>query len=303
MSHKIDTTGATLTPEMAQKGETVVVKTEEVTKEEVVVADEKAEDTKSEDTAKAEADAKAKAESETKEDLQPKKRSIYDDLKDKKKEVKEAKSEAEIAKAENQALKAEIEALKVLTKSAKAAVTDDEKEEVEDDIKEVAESIGGDPKAIKTLTDFLTKKLVKNDSKGISKDDIEEIKNFKKAQADIQAEVEFSKEWKSFVPSLKKDYPHISDAELENVQQEISKLAHSQSFHDKEIDYIYFKQKNSLSKLISPKRQSMEPAGNGGGDVETTVASLSSKSSPMDVMNAVKTDKRSPSELEVRRGR
>lgn len=299
MSHKIDTTGATLTPEMAQKGETVVVKTEEVAKEEVVVADEKAKDTKSEDTSKAD----AKAKSETKEDLQPKKRSIYDDLKDKKKEVKEAKSEAEIAKAENQALKAEIEALKVLTKSAKAAVTDDEKEEVEDDIKEVAESIGGDPKAIKALTDFLTKKLVKNDSKGISKDDIEEIKNFKKAQADIQAEVEFSKEWKSFVPSLKKDYPHISDAELENVQQEISKLAHSQSFHDKEIDYIYFKQKNSLSKLISPKRQSMEPAGNGGGDVEKAVASLSSKSSPMDVMNAVNTDRRSPGQLEIRPGR
>ncbi len=314
MSHKIDKTGETLTPEMAQKGEAVkddaTVAAEAKAAEEAKAkedADAKAAtDKEAEDAKKAEDEAKAKADEEAKgkSDTTIKKRSIYDDLKDKKKEAREAKSETETVKAERDALKAENEALKKLTESAKKAETDEDKEQVEDDIKAVAEAIGGDPKAIQTLTDFLTKRLVKNDSSEISKEDIEAVKNFNKKAVETSAKAEFAEEFKGFVPALKADFPHISDEDLASVEKELFRLAHTKNFHDKEVEYIYFKHKSILSKLVSPKRQSMEGSGNNanqgnGGKAEVE---LSSKSSPLDVMKAMEKPS-AGSGIEIRPGR
>ena len=311
MTTKIDRTGETLTPEQAQKGEGAA--NEDKAAEAKAAADAKAaEEAKAKEEADAkaaadakaqeEADAKAKAEAEGKsEKLEKKPRSIYDDLKDKKKEAREAKSEAEIVKAENAALKAENEALKKLAESAKTATTDEEKEELDEDIKQVAEAIGGDPKSVKILTEFLQKRLVKKDGSGISKEDIEAVKNFKSQQEKASVEVEFNKEWKAFVPDLKKDFPHISDEDMEAVKAKIFALAHSKGFNDLEIDYIYFKNKDSLSKLVSPKRPSMEGSGNApAGDGKKAEPEFSSKSSPMDVMKAMENDMRGPS-TDIRR--
>lgn len=311
MSNNIDTTGRTLTPEMAQRGETVkddaTVAAEAKAADEAKAkadADAKAEADKkaADDAKKAEDDAaaKAKAEADGKSDKSIKKRSIYDDLKDKKKEVRDAKNEADQVKAENEALKAENEALKKLTDSAKKVETDEDKEKLDDDIKAVAEAIGGDPKAIKTLTDFLTKRLVKTGGAEISKDDIEAVRNFNKKATETTAKAEFLEEFKGFVPELKKDYPHISDGDLASVEKEIFKLAHSTKYHDKEIDYIYFKNKDILSKLISPKRPAMEGGGNNApADGTKAVAELSSKSSPMDVMKAMEKKNTAP-QTEIR---
>jgi hypothetical protein len=311
MSNKIDTTGATLTPEMAQKGEQVADKAAEDAKAEAQAkadADAKAEADKkaADDAEKAQkdADAKAEADKKGKSDLPEKKRSIYDDLKEKKQEVRAAKSEAEIVKAENEALKAELAAVKELAESAKKAKTPEEKEAIEDDIKEIAEAIGGDAKAIKTLTDFLTKKLVKTGTVDISKEDIEAVKNFRKEQSKMNADVEFTKEWDEFTPSLKKDFPHISDADLKTVKQKLFDLAHSTKYHDKEMDYIYFKNKDILSKLVSPKRPSMESAGDSKpDDGAKAISEISSKSSPMDVQNTVQRDRHTPSSYEIRKSK
>lgn len=40
--------------------------------------------------------------------------------------------------------------------------------------------------------------------------------------------------------------------------KEIVKLSHTAEFHDKEVDYIVWKRKAELSKLISPKKPSFE---------------------------------------------
>lgn len=309
--NKIDRTGETLTPEMAQKGEEAKDKAaEEAESKAKEDSDAKAKedaDAKKAADDKAAEDAKKVAEDKEKSDksdLPEKKRSIYDDLKDKKKEVKEAKTEAETVRAENEVLKAENEALKKLAESAKGAETDEEIEAIEDEIKELAKAIGGDPKAVKTLTDFLTKKLVKKDGVDISKEDIEAVKNFKKEQEKMNANVAFSKEWEDFTPSLKKDFPNISDDELKNVKTKVFEFAHSKKYHAAEIDYIYFKEKELLSKLVSPKRPSIENAGDAkAGEGKKEIIDLSSKSSPMDVQNAVQSDRHSGSGTEIRRSK
>ena len=283
----VDTTGATLTPEMIQKGEVVdESKATEADKTEVKAEEKEA------TQAKEEADVKTDAENESKlDELSSKKRSIYDDLKDKKKEFREAKSEAEVQKVRADALEAENAALKELAASAKRAKTPEEKQDVEDDIAVLADTIGGDPEAIKALTDFLTKKLVKKDGVELSKEDLEAVRNFKDKQSKMDAEVDFKKEWKQFRPSLKQDFPNISDEDLEMVQSKIFELAHSKAFHDKEVDYIYFKNKESFSKLISPKRQAMEGGGQSRTDEKSAVSEISGSSSPLDVMKAMEKDR------------
>lgn len=229
------------------------------------------------------------------EPLQTKPRTIYQDLKEKKKEVKEAKSENELLKSQ---LAEKDQLIADLTKKAQNAETPAEKQEVEDEISEIAEKIGADPEGIKTLTEFLSKKLVKPDGVSISKEDLDAIKNLRQLESQRQAEVQFSTEWNEFEPSLKKEFPNVTNDDLSIIRKEVNKLAHTKQYHDKEIDYIYFKEKAKLSKLISPQRPSYEGSDNkitpdNGVEIEIT-----SKSSPMDVMRA--TEKSSSSNLEIR---
>lgn len=302
-----DRTGATLTPEEASKGEGGEKKTpqseekpEEV-KPEVKPEEKKPEEKPEEKPADDKKPEDKKPEDEKPEEkpepLQTKPRSIYDDLKDKKKEVKEVKSELEIA---NNKIAEQNKLITDLTEKAKNAETPAEKAEVEDEIKAIAEEIGADPAGIARLTDFLSKKLVKPDGVQITKEDLEAIQSIKQSKAQDDIKAQFTKEWNEFEPSLKKEFPHVSSDDLAVVKEVIDKLAHSTQYADKEVDYIYFKEKDKLSKLISPKRPSYEggdnkPAPEHGAEVE-----LSEKSSPLDVQKA--TEKHSGSSLEIRPG-
>ena len=217
----------------------------------------------------------------------PIKRSIYQDLKEKKAEVREAKGEVEAMRVENTRLAEEIETLK----QAKTPVADDE-------IVAFAESINADPEAIAGLIPILEKRLKKGEI--FSKEDLDLIKQVKAEQQKMEGQIAFNNEWDVFIPSLKTEFPHVSDADLINVRKEVERLAHTPEFYDKEIDYIYFKTKNLLSKLISPKRPSID----GGGDQVLTMGKsanieLSGQSSPIDVQNVIARDSRS-SQLEIR---
>lgn len=234
---------------------------------------------------------------EPKEPLAPK-RSIYDDLKEKKVQVREAKEEVESMRAENARLAQELETLKQAKVDAKTPV---EKQTADEEIAAFAESIGAEPEAIAGLIPILEKRLNKGET--LSKEDLDFIKQVKAEQQKSAGQIAFNNEWDGFAPSLKAEFPHVSDADLASVRKEVERLAHTPEFHDKEIDYIYFKTKNSLSKLISPKRSSIDGGGAPAPVAETPVVTeLSGKMSPMDVQNAIQKDKNSSSSLEVRAG-
>lgn len=264
-------------------------------------------ETPAEDTAKVETPAEPKVEptdpkkpedkTEDKkpdEPLQTKPRSIYDEFKEKKKEVREKDTEIEILKSQ---LSEKDQQIADLIQKGKDAETPAEKAEVSDEITALAEEIGADPAGIAKLTEFLKSK-VKSDDSGITKEDIELVRNFTKTQSLDQAKAKFNSEWDKFEPALKAEFPHASAEELANIKKEVDLLAHSPRYNTYEVDYIYFKEKGNLSKLISPKRPSyeggdMKPAPQGGKDVE-----INEKSSPMDVQRA--TENVSTSSLEIR---
>lgn len=232
-------------------------------------------------------DEKSEEKSEEKPEapLQTKPRTIYEDLKDKKKQVREKDTEIETLKSQ---LAEKDSLISDLTEKAKNATTPAEKAEVEDEIAQLAEEIGADPEGIAKLTEFLTKKLVKPAGVEISPEDLEAIKNFRQSQSQQQDQAQFNNEWNTFEPTLKTDFPHVSKEELDVVKAVIDKLAHSEKYADKEVDYIYFKEKSNLQKLISPKRPSYEGGDNKpAGENNDAEVELSGKSSPMDAMKAI----------------
>lgn len=278
---KID--GAVFTPEMAQALDEITPEAKDVSVEET--PEEKPEEKEP---------VKENPEPEEAPELDlPKKRTIYDDYKEKKAEVKEAKDEAVIANAR-------IQELEALLDAKNNAETPAEKKEVAKDIAEFAESIGADPDAIAQLETFFKSRQGNDNKDGISKEDVEFVKQFRATQAQTVANIEFEKEWTSLIPSIKAKFPTVSDAELADIRKEVDKVAHTQAFNDKELDYIFFKHEKTLSALVSPKRDSMEGGNRNAPDyVAKGEVELSGRSSPMDVENAMSQD-RHESSLEIR---
>lgn len=269
---------STITPEQAQSMEEKGVVTEEPKVEEP----------------KVEAPEEPKVE-EPKVELP--KRTIYEDLKEKKIQVREAKEEAESLRNDLTRLSQELENLKQAKNEAK---TQSEKDEVDADIAEFAESINADPDAIAALIPIIEKRIGKKSDSEISKEDIEFLRKAKADQSVLAGQVAFNDEWNTFVPSLKAEFPQIDDTDLVNVRKEVERLAHTNEFHDKEVDYIYFKSKKALSNLISPKRPSIEGGSPQANTSERPVSiELSGKSSPMDVQEAISRESVSSS-LEIR---
>ena len=62
----------------------------------------------------------------------------------------------------------------------------------------------------------------------------------------------------------------MSDKDKEVIKKKIQELAHTKQFHDKEVDYIIFKNKDVLSKIISPKKPGLVPKGRKANEVEKT---------------------------------
>jgi colicin import membrane protein len=123
-------------------------------------------------TAAAEADTKAKAEEEARaKDPNYKKRSIYDDYKDKKDEAKAEKARADAAEAKS----AELQALLDKKDDAK---TPKEKSKADDDLAAFAEAQKLDPEALTELIGIISKRLPKAELPADLDDKLKVINDF-----------------------------------------------------------------------------------------------------------------------------
>lgn len=179
-----------------------------------------------------------------------KKRSIYDEYKDKKSELKSEKELRQKFEDENTTLKEKLGALE-------NADTPQEKQEALNDIDEFAEEIGADPTAIRKMqTIFL--KSIKPTTDGNLQKDLADFKEWKTQNQSVMETQQFETEFKSVLPQIKSDFPKATDKELEAVKKSLDDISHSKEYHDKSLDYIVFKNKETLSALISPKKRGME---------------------------------------------
>lgn len=189
-----------------------------------------------------------------------KKRSIYQEYKDKKKEARTEKERADALEKERDELKAQVAALG-------SAKTTEEKKEALDEFDEFAKKYEGDPAALKEMRDLFLKgvKPVLDDATK------ERLDNFEKWQKDNQKAVDkanFENEFASAEQALKRLFPTAKDSDMKGIKAELEKLAHTKGWNDKELEYIAFKHQDKLSKLISPKKKGMETRENKGEETE-----------------------------------
>jgi hypothetical protein len=213
----------------------------------------KAEEKPSEKEEEKPADPAPKAEeAPTPEEKERPKRSIYDDYKDKKLEAKTEKERADQAERERDELKTKLEAIE-------QAKTPEEKEDAKDDLEAFAEEINADPEKLKEMRSLFLKDI--KPGSDISKEDIEEFKAFKKEHSQVIEKQKFDEELASVAPMLKELLPNASDEEMVAVKAKIDQLSHTKDYFDKELDYVIFKEKDTLSKLVSPKKRGLEAKG------------------------------------------
>lgn len=221
-----------------------------------------------------------------------KKRSIYDDYKEKKQEAKDATARAEAAEAKAAELQA-------LLEKKDDAETPAEKKEAKDAIEAFAEREGLKPDSLRELTKIIVEQLPKQPS-GLTEEEAAEWRA-DRAKAKAAAEDNAVLAEASGVKAQLAEFgsPVHDDAEFQKVMAEVVRLSHTKEFHDKSVDYIVYSKRKELAKLISPKKDSFEQGGQRGAEGSEQPIELSSKATPLDAQKAMQGSGRQ--EYDIRR--
>lgn len=191
------------------------------------------------------------------------KRSIYDEYKEKKAELKSERELREQAERERDEFRTKYEALQ-------NANTPEERQEAQDDIESFAKEIGADANALRKMRELFLKDVQPSTDPEIA----EKLKKFEEWQSQNNQMMEkqmFEDEFKATVPMLKEILPEASDEEMQKVKAKLDELSHTKEFHDKDLDYIAFKHRSELSALISPKKRGLETRGKTDVEEDTFV--------------------------------
>jgi len=183
----------------------------------------------------------------TEEPKERKPRSIYHDLKDTRNDLK---TERELRE------KAERERDEALAKANKPAT-----EMKADDLDAFAEEIGADPAAIKKMRELFLKDMPASTISPELQTKLEQFEAWQKDNGQAIASQQFETEFNSAIPQLQRMFPNASKEDIVAMKSEIDTLAHTTEYHDKEIDYIAFRNQEKLATLITPHKRGLESKG------------------------------------------
>lgn len=212
-------------------------------------SEEEDEEDKSEDDDSEEDEDEEDSEEEEDSSKKKKKPSIYDEYKKKKKESKQ--KDQTIAE-----LKSKLEAFE--------NADEDDKEDAMDDLEAFAKEINANPEVIKKMKSLFNKGQDINPS---LKKDLLEFKEFKSKHEKEIALVAYNEEFKTNLPFVKELFPKASEKEVDAIKEAVEKMVHSKGeWNNKSLDFVMFRNKDKLSKLISPKKKGMETRERHEGD-------------------------------------
>ncbi len=184
-------------------------------------------------------------------DTKPAKRSIYVDLKETRKEVKTERELREQAERERDELKVKLEAVST-------ASTPAERSDAVDDLEAFAKEIDADPAYLKKMQQVFLKGLPQQT---VDTEALERFKEWEKNNSQAIEAQSFEKEFQSTLPTIKTMFPDASADEVGLIRTKLDELAHTDQYHDKELDYVIFKNQDSIKALISPKKRGIESKG------------------------------------------
>jgi len=184
------------------------------------------------------------------ESKEQRKRSIYDEYKDKKAELRTEREAREQAEKERDEYRQKLEALS-------HAETPEEQKDAQDEIEAFATKRGLDAEALREMRSLFLKDVKPQTDENLSKD-LQEFKAWKSQNAQIMEKSMFDAEFESTLPTLKEMFKGANDEELNTIKKELDRLSHSKEYHDKELDYVAYKNQKTLSALVSPKKRGLE---------------------------------------------
>jgi hypothetical protein len=179
------------------------------------------------------------------------KRSIYDDLKDRKKEVKTEKERADLAERERDELQAKLDAVSKAQDEGKSSA------HAEDDLETFLEEHQVDPVVAELLIAEARKGLKPEIDESL-KNDIAEFKAWKQDNRKVIESQAFETEFITSLPAIKEFFPTATESELSAIKKELDTISHTKEWHDKSLKYIAFEHKDTLSALITPRKRGME---------------------------------------------
>lgn len=195
-------------------------------------------------------------EEEEEEPQKPKKRSIYQDLKETRKDARSEKELREKAEQERDALQEKLDATATEETPAAPKVA-------AGDLDAFAKEIGADPAALTQMRELFLKDLPRGEMPEGLEGQLKEFQDWQKGNSEAMETVAFDNEFKQAQPELTKMFPKATAEETEAIKAKIQELAHTEEFHDKEVEYIAFKNNKALSALVSPKKRGLESKGKG----------------------------------------
>ncbi len=152
---------------------------------------------------------------------------------------------------------------KLKEEMSKAIPNKETTNDLEADIKSLAEELNFDEEK--------TRKIVQTARKGLelSAEDKALLAEYKESkpllekmkQAEFEREQEhiFNTEFEQVLPELQRQFPNASKEQIALVKKELDELAHSEKYHETELDYIAYKERDRLSKILfSPKMKTFE---------------------------------------------
>lgn len=232
--------------------------------------------TKEEEKPKEEAPTDAKAEEKPKEEAKPdeKPKERVERKPEETKEGDEVKDKADkkerpqkyiplpqyiSEKKEMQGRIAELEQkLQEKNDSKTAANADDVEKEIEDEIKAFAEEAGiEDPQVLKKLVSLANKptmKAMEDLKRQVA--DLAKNKEPVKSQAQIEAEeaARFNEEWMPFEKKLDEEYPNLSKEQKAEAKTIMDELSHTKEWHKYDLDYIFYRNKDTFEDAIGTKQ-------------------------------------------------
>lgn len=156
------------------------------------------------------------------------------------------------------------------TEFGKAKPNEEKAETLEDDVKELAKKLNFDEDKTRAIIEVARKGM----GTTLSAEDKAILDTFKASSLENEQRQIFQTEWNGVLPSLKEQFPNATDEQLSKAQAKMDELSHNEDYHDKDMDYIIFKEKTEFDKLLfSPKQKTFESR-NGVAPVQDEVADL-----------------------------
>jgi len=143
-----------------------------------------------------------------------------------------------------------VDTLTALVQQLAQARSPESKEEAKDEIADFAKEQNLDADGLKKLVG-----IIKSQIKPEEKPPVEEAESYNEAE---EAKI-FNDEWDAFQVDIEEQFKNSAPSQWKKAKTLMDELSHSEDYHDKDLDYVYFKNKQAFEDILfSPKKKSAE---------------------------------------------